>query len=146
MAQRRESTQLIDGQQELLRIESVAKLADGNEMTETLWTDPRGQILKRRVEGIDQQSYRTTREQALADSAGGASFDLGTDTLVKLAKPLAARAPDTARPLPCRAAQWRPGQAVRNRPHAIGSLARPARGRNHGQQRSARRRGGTRLA
>ena len=88
-AAQEESTELLDGQATLLRIETTARMSDGNAMTETLWTNRQGEVLKRRIAGLDQESYRTTREIAEADAAKGApAIDLGTDTIVRVDPPL----------------------------------------------------------
>ncbi|HEX3726238.1 MAG TPA: transglutaminase-like domain-containing protein [Pirellulales bacterium] len=84
-----ETTAVLGTPQKLLRIDTVAHLPDGNVMEETLWTDKRGETIKRRVEAMQQESHRTSRQLATAAARGKVSFDLGTNTLVKLDKPLA---------------------------------------------------------
>jgi hypothetical protein len=83
-----ETTKVLDAEQELLRIESVARLPDGNVMAESLWTDRAGQVIKRRIEGIGQESFRTNEALAKEHGRGGPTVDLGSDTLVKLDRPL----------------------------------------------------------
>ncbi|MGD9722457.1 MAG: transglutaminase family protein [Pirellulales bacterium] len=85
-----ESTPVMGRPKKLLRIESVARLSDGNVMAETLWVDEQGEILKRRIAGLDQESHRTT--EALAKAQAGATaptIDIGADTIVPVAQPLA---------------------------------------------------------
>ena len=84
-----EPTDVLGKPQNLLRIETTSRLPDGNLLQETLWTDSAGQIIKRRVAALGQESHRATAAQAKAESATAAHFDLGTDTTVKLDRPLA---------------------------------------------------------
>ncbi len=83
-----EETSVLGAKPKLLRVESVAKLPGGNEMASTIWTDPQGQAIKTRMEAMQQESFRTTRQLAIAEEPAGVSFDLGSDVLVKLDKPL----------------------------------------------------------
>ncbi|MBI3836794.1 MAG: transglutaminase domain-containing protein [Planctomycetia bacterium] len=84
-----ETTSVMGGKARLLRVESVARLPDGNSIASTLWTDALGQTIKTRVDGMQQESFRTSRELAIAEQPSGANFDLGNDVIVKLDKPLA---------------------------------------------------------
>ncbi len=52
----------------------------------TCWTDPQGQILKNVSPQFQQKLIRTTKE--LAQAKDGGSYDLGTDSVVKIAAPL----------------------------------------------------------
>ncbi len=84
-----ERTALLDAEAELLRIEGAARLSDGNVMNETFWTDRKGQILKRRIAGLEQESYRTSEKVArAAGSSNGGGVDLGFDTMVPVDSPL----------------------------------------------------------
>lgn len=84
-----ETTKLLDKDARLLRIETSARLPDGNVMGETLWSDERGAVLKRRISGIDQESFCTTEGIAKADAPGGEpTFDVGIATIVPIAPPL----------------------------------------------------------
>jgi hypothetical protein len=84
-----ESTGVMGRNQQLLRIESTARLSDGNVMSETLWTNRSGDVIKRRIEGMGQESFRTTEKLAKADApAGGPTLDIGFDTIVKVDPPL----------------------------------------------------------
>ncbi len=65
-----ETTRLLNGDAELLRIETTSKLPDGNVMAETLWADKQGTVHKRRIEGINQESYRTTEKIAKSPASG----------------------------------------------------------------------------
>lgn len=82
-----EETPLLTKTQRLLRTRSVARMADGNTLETILWTDEQGRTLKSVVPGIGQESYRTTKEQALRPLKG-AGFDLGRDLLVKVDRPI----------------------------------------------------------
>jgi hypothetical protein len=83
-----ETTPVLGGKARLLRVDCVAKLPGGNDMESTMWTDAQGHTIKTRMDAMQQESYRTSRELALAEQPGGASFDLGSDVIVKLDKPL----------------------------------------------------------
>jgi hypothetical protein len=84
-----ETTSVMGAKAKLLRIEVVAGLPGGNGIASTMWTDAQGQTIKTRVAAMQQESFRTTRELAIAEQPGGANFDLGNDVIVKLDKPLA---------------------------------------------------------
>lgn len=84
-----ESTELLCGTYDLLRIDERQELTPGNLVEGTLWVDRTGQILKAEVPIMQQVAYRATREVAL-DEADAAAFDLGRATEVRLDKPLPA--------------------------------------------------------
>lgn len=84
-----ETTSVLGVKTKLLRIESIARMSDGNSIASAQWTDAQGQTIKTRVEALQQESYRTTRELAIAEQPPGTSFDLGSDLIVKLPRPLA---------------------------------------------------------
>ena len=86
VARSTESTQLLDGPRELLRIEATATYPTGQTMTATAWVDAQGVIRKTRLPGA-QEIYRTTKEIALRPSEG-LPFDLGIATTIKLDRPL----------------------------------------------------------
>lgn len=88
-AKTEEATSVMGVEAKLLRIESLARLPDGNSLAETLWTNAQGEVIKRRIESMQQESFRTTRELAMAPASSAVTFDLGSDTLVKLDQPLA---------------------------------------------------------
>jgi hypothetical protein len=83
-----ESTRLLGSEARLLRIESVARLPDGQTLNSTLWADSNGKSIKTRIETLDQESFRTTRDVATSESSP-AQFDLGSDLIVKVDPPLA---------------------------------------------------------
>jgi Transglutaminase-like superfamily len=82
-----ESTSVLGIESKLLRIETSAQLAGGQTLNSTLWVDAAGQTIKTRIEALEQESFRTTRALALADGSP-ATFDLGSDLIVKLDPPL----------------------------------------------------------
>jgi hypothetical protein len=82
-----EPTKVSDHSEDLLRIDCRAKLASGEPIVERLWATREGVILKRQIDALEQETYRTTRELALAD-IGPAKFDLMLDTIVKANRPL----------------------------------------------------------
>ncbi|HEY2840516.1 MAG TPA: transglutaminase family protein [Pirellulales bacterium] len=77
-----ETVQLLEGSKKLLRIESVTTLADKQTISDTLWTDEKGQTIKAVNASMQQTIYRTTRETALQEQSG-ATLDIGKLTLVK---------------------------------------------------------------
>jgi hypothetical protein len=83
-----ESTAVMGVERNLLAIDSRTRLPDGNSLSETLWSDPAGNVLKHRLEGIGQESYRTRKEVALSDVPNARPVDLGVDTLIKVDPPL----------------------------------------------------------
>jgi len=84
-----ESTDLLSGTFKLLRIDGSMTMPDGTALPLELWADADGQTLKTitKMGALDQTSYRTTKEVALAP-AEGASFDLGRATTVPSDKAL----------------------------------------------------------
>jgi hypothetical protein len=88
VARNYESTPLLAGSYELLRIDTTVRLP-GNASIETIvWTDRQGQVMKTQNEAMGQVSYSTTREIALG-KAEQTSFDLGSWSTIKLAQPIA---------------------------------------------------------
>ena len=87
-------TSLLAGEYELLEVDSQTSLPGGLKMSSKLWINRAGEILKTRMEGFDQVTYRSSREvaeQRLPDKP----FDLGFDSIVRLENPL--KSPHTAR-------------------------------------------------
>ncbi|MBP90482.1 MAG: hypothetical protein CMJ64_27875 [Planctomycetaceae bacterium] len=81
----RESAKLLDGQRELLKIESVARFSAT--IPGRIWADDTGEVLKTSIDtGLPTETYRTTKENALREADG--DFDLGVSTLVKIEKPI----------------------------------------------------------
>ncbi len=83
-----ETTSVLGIDARLLRVESVARMPDGNALESTMWVDAQGQTIKTRVAAMQQESFRTTREVATATQPDGRPFDLGFDAIVKPDKPL----------------------------------------------------------
>ena len=77
-----EETQLLSGARTLLRVEVTTRLPGGVAVNETQWIDEQGEALKTRVASADQESFRATREVALAPPADG-KLDLIRDLVVK---------------------------------------------------------------
>lgn len=82
-----EATPLLHGEYELLRIESQVVMPGGQTIDSLLWTDRAGETLKTSMTALGMDTYRTTKEVAL-EEATTALFDLGFETIVKLARPL----------------------------------------------------------
>lgn len=83
----RESTELLDGKRELLRVKSTVQIGQTT-ITSDSWTDETGATLKSVLPSLNQVSYRTTKERALAEPAQSGSFDLGTSSVVKVERKL----------------------------------------------------------
>ncbi|MBX7074720.1 MAG: transglutaminase domain-containing protein [Pirellulales bacterium] len=81
-----ETTEMPSGPVELLRVTSRVELPGGG-ITSTIWLNRQGETLKTRIDALGMQSFRTTKEVALGKPEA-ASFDLGYDTVVRLARPL----------------------------------------------------------
>lgn len=81
-----ERVKLLGGTYELLRIDSVIQLP-GQSLRESLWTDRTGEILRRKSEMLNLESYRAT-ELAALDQAGQTSVDLGESLSVPVERPL----------------------------------------------------------
>ena len=82
-AGRRQPVKLLRGEVELLPIAAVMRMPDGQVMQGTLWTDRRGEVLKTRVDAMGLETFRATKEIALA-AAGPARLDFGLDMLAPL--------------------------------------------------------------
>jgi hypothetical protein len=82
-----EPTRLLQHSEDLLRVECQAKLPDGKPIVERLWVNREGVILKRQIDALAQETYRTNEAIALAD-AGRPKFDLMLDTTVPTDRPL----------------------------------------------------------
>lgn len=77
-----ETTKLLSGEPELLRIESTLNAA-GATFKSILWTDAKGQALKMTVLGLQLETYRTTKTVALGP-VEAVEVDLGERTIVKV--------------------------------------------------------------
>ncbi len=89
-----EETDMLTGQQELLRVESSVSLA-GQQFKQTMWTDRAGGVLKTHDKILGLMAYRTTKEIALKD-IGELTFDLGEMSVVRVKRKLT-KAHDTKR-------------------------------------------------
>lgn len=69
----------------LLKIATVVKLGT-NKLEQTVWTNERGESIKTLMPALQQTTYRTTREKAMAKSRG--TFDLGERSIVRVNPPL----------------------------------------------------------
>lgn len=83
-----ESTELLDGSRDLLKVKQTIVLDGGNKIESFLWMNEHGEALKSQVaSGLPLTSYRTTKEVALGKTSP-AKFDLGRTTTIKVARPL----------------------------------------------------------
>jgi transglutaminase-like putative cysteine protease len=82
-----ESTELLSGRKELLRIDTKTRLG-GGVIESVVWADDQGEPLKESLPALDQVTYRTTRDVALQNGPQPASFDLGWGSVVKVNKRL----------------------------------------------------------
>ncbi len=82
-----EPTELLDDVRELLRIETVTRLPDGQKLDGTIWTDPSGDALKTYTRAMDMETLRVSKAVALAE-ADAAELDLLPSMLVKIDRPL----------------------------------------------------------
>lgn len=84
-----ETVDLLDGKKELLKVKTKISLG-GGEIETTLWVDDKGNPLKSVVSGIQQETYRTTKERATKKpEAGGADLDLMVASVVPVKGKLA---------------------------------------------------------
>ncbi len=89
IARTHEQTKLLEGTANLLHIDYVLKLpgSKGTGIRSVAWADEAGRIIKTLLPGVGQETFRTTREQAL-EAPKGMEFDLLLETVVKVARPL----------------------------------------------------------
>jgi hypothetical protein len=87
-AKKQESTDLLEGSAELLRVETSLQFA-GTTMPSVLWVDSDGAVQKSStsISGIVQTTYRTSREISISNEAGS-PFDLGKRSVVKVDRKL----------------------------------------------------------
>lgn len=78
---------LLDGAVELLCIDTVTRLPDGNAINATVWTDRTGQILKMHQLAMNLETYRTTKTVALA-GGDAPRFDLSADMAIGVERAL----------------------------------------------------------
>lgn len=81
-----EKVELLDGEQELLRIETVMELPGTGRIEGVSWASRDGELMKSLTRAMDQVIYRSSKEVALRETSG--AFDLGDRSLVRLEKPL----------------------------------------------------------
>ena len=82
-----ESVKLPGGAQRLLRIETVTRLPDGQEVNGTVWCDRSGDTLKTYSEAMGLESFRVSKAEALKKSEV-AELDLLPSMLVKVERAL----------------------------------------------------------
>jgi hypothetical protein len=82
-----QQTPLLHGNYELLRIDAMTILPDGQKLEQTSWTDHTGDILKMRSPTMSMEFIRATKAEAL-EKTDAAQLDIGLRTTVKLEKPL----------------------------------------------------------
>ncbi len=80
-------TALLSGNYDLLRIETVTRLADGQKIEDTVWANRTGEILKTDSQAMGLEIFRVSKAEALK-SAGVAELDLLPSMLVKVDQPL----------------------------------------------------------
>ena len=83
-----ETTELLEEEQDLLRVETQFSIPGSPPMPMTVWIDEEGRILKTHMAGIQQTTYAVSREEAEAE-AGAPQFDLGEMSVAKIDRPLA---------------------------------------------------------
>ncbi len=82
-----EPVKLPDGARPLLRIETVTRLPDGQEVKGTVWCDRSGDTLKTYSEAMGLESFRVSKAEALKKSAA-AELDLLPSMMVKVERAL----------------------------------------------------------
>lgn len=82
-----ESTKLLNGTYDLLRIETSTRMPDGQKIEGAVWTDRTGDALKTYSQAMGLETYRATKAEAL-DKADAVELDLMPTMMVKLARPL----------------------------------------------------------
>jgi transglutaminase-like putative cysteine protease len=87
VARSREPVDLLGETRELLRIDQQVLLPGGETIESVAWVTDDGQVLKTSMSGLQQVSYRVSREAALAASQEG-TFDLGRFSTVRMSEPL----------------------------------------------------------
>jgi hypothetical protein len=82
-----ESTSLLGGAHDLLRIETLTRLADGQKLLGTVWANRTGETLKTSSQALALETHRASKAEAL-DKADVAELDLLASSIVKVARPL----------------------------------------------------------
>jgi hypothetical protein len=81
-----ESVPLLEETRQLLRID-MTTVVGGTKLRSIVWSDERGEVWKTRDLQLDLETFRCDRDTALRP-LHGEGFDLGSSTVVPLAKPL----------------------------------------------------------
>jgi hypothetical protein len=79
--------ELLTGTEELLRIDTVMRLPDGQSFPMVAWSNRMGEILKTRTEAMTMEEFRATKDLALKEPELG-KLDMVTDMAVKVDTPL----------------------------------------------------------
>jgi hypothetical protein len=87
VAREYEKIELPGGTKDLLRIETTATFA-GQTLRGTTWADSQGEVWKNRMDAMNLEMVRTTKDRALGESQP-ATFDLGLDVMVPADRRLA---------------------------------------------------------
>lgn len=87
IAKRFEPTPMLHGAYDLLRIDVIWRLPDGQKIEGAIWTDRTGETLKGSSPAMGMDTYRVSKAEAL-DKVDAAELDLLTSTIIKLPQPL----------------------------------------------------------
>ncbi len=88
-AQDFENTPLLEGSEELLKIDMVTKMEPGMRLQGAVWADPDGEVRKTWMQTLDQTTYRVTQAEALAAKNGPTKkVDLGILSTVSIDRPI----------------------------------------------------------
>ena len=83
-----EPCKLLTGSHELLRIETVAHLANDQKLEQTMWADRTGDVLKTFMPAMGRlETYRASKAEAL-EKADAAELDLLPSMIIKVEQPL----------------------------------------------------------
>ena len=115
----------------LLRIETVTRLADGQKIEGTVWTDRTGETLKTDSQAMGLETYRASKAEAL-EKADVAELDLLASTMVKVDRPLPHAHQTKQVRYRVHLGGRRSGERFRHRAHAGGQVDRRPHGRDHG--------------
>jgi hypothetical protein len=83
-----EKTPLLGEPRELLRVEWLTSFANGVKLNSTVWVDQEGHWQKQRNNDLGLETFRVTKEEALAAAPAGGP-NLLFDTLIKIERPIA---------------------------------------------------------
>jgi hypothetical protein len=84
-----EPCKLLTGTHDLLRIETVMRMSNGQKLEQTVWTDRTGETLKSLMPAMGMlETYRVSKAEAL-QKADAAQLDLLSSMMVKVDTPLA---------------------------------------------------------